>query len=380
MHGVHHPSADVDRLYAPCREGGRGLQQIESTYQSCIVGLERYLRNTSDPYMQMVYECDSGRSPYSIKRMARQFTERLQSDLATDDTLQNAHGNCAANSESVFAEASRMDAERFRTCSSSLRVRSWSEKPLHGQYRRLTEQSSVDAKKTYGWLKAADLPAATEGLVVAAQDQALRTRYYERNILHQDVSPTCRVCSAGLETVDHIVAGCSAMAPTDYTDRHNQVASIIHWDICCHFGVPVESRWYRHQPDRLVETDDMVLMWDTTIPTAKKVKANRPDICLRNKKSNSCLLIDISCPADGNIDRKHAEKLAKYGDLRLEVSRMWQCRTSVVPVVLGALGTVHAGIARWLDMIPGHHNLQHLQKTVLLGSTRILRKVMSSSV
>ena len=137
---------------------------------------------------------------------------------------------------------------------------------------------------------------------------------------------------------------------------------------------------YRHQPDRLVETDDMVLMWDTTIPTAKKVKANRPDICLRNKKSNSCLLIDISCPADGNIDRKHAEKLAKYGDLRLEVSRMWQCRTSVVPVVLGALGTVHAGIARWLDMIPGHHNLQHLQKTVLLGSSRILRKVMSSSV
>ena len=31
-------------------------------------------------------------------------------------------------------------------------------------------------------------------------------------------------------------------------------------------------------------------------------------------------------------------------------------------MVLGALGTVHAGIARWLDIIPGHHNLQHLQK------------------
>ena len=57
---------------------------------------------------------------------------------------------------------------------------------------------------------------------------------------------------------------------------------------------------------------------------------------------------------------------------------MWHCRTLVVPVVLGALGTVHVGIARWLDIIPGHHNLQHLQKTVLLGSTRILCKVMSS--
>ena len=57
---------------------------------------------------------------------------------------------------------------------------------------------------------------------------------------------------------------------------------------------------------------------------------------------------------------------------------MWQCRTLVVPVALAALGTVDTGIARWLDFIPGHHNLQHLKKTVLLGSSRIIRKVMSS--
>ena len=30
------------------------------------------------------------------------------------------------------------------------------------------------------------------------------------------------------------------------------------------------------------------------------------------------------------------------------------------------------------DIIPGHHNLQHLQRRVLLGSSQILRKVMSS--
>ena len=163
--------------------------------------------------------------------------------------------------------------------------------------------------------KDTNLPAATEGLVVAAQDQALRTQYYECKILHRDVSPTCHMCSVGLETVDHIVEGCSALAPADYTDRHNQVASIIHWDVCRHFGVPVESRWYRHHPDKLVETDDVTMMWDTTIPTARKIKANHPDICLRNRKTNTCLLIDISCPADGNIGKKHAEKLAKYSDL-----------------------------------------------------------------
>ena len=83
MHGVHHPSADVDRLYAPCNEGGRGLQQIEAMYKSCIVGLECYLRDSSDPYMQLVYECDSGRSRYSIKSMACRFTAQLRRDLRT---------------------------------------------------------------------------------------------------------------------------------------------------------------------------------------------------------------------------------------------------------------------------------------------------------
>ena len=48
---------------------------------------------------------------------------------------------------------------------------------MHGQYRRHTEQPSLDTKETYGWLKAATLPAATEGLVVAAQDRALQTPY-----------------------------------------------------------------------------------------------------------------------------------------------------------------------------------------------------------
>ena len=74
MHGVNHSAADVDRLYAPCSNGGRGLQQIESTYQSCIVRLNCYLADGSDPFVQMTRECDSGKSSHSIKRMACRFT------------------------------------------------------------------------------------------------------------------------------------------------------------------------------------------------------------------------------------------------------------------------------------------------------------------
>ena len=46
---------------------------------------------------------------------------------------------------------------------------------MHGQYHRLTEQPLVDIQETYGWLKSANLPDATEGMGFAAQDQAVRT-------------------------------------------------------------------------------------------------------------------------------------------------------------------------------------------------------------
>ena len=266
-------------------------------YKSCIVGLECYLRDSSYPYMQLVYECDSGRSRYSIKSMACRFTAQLRRDLAKDDTSQDLHGSGTVASDGVFEQAPQMDAKHFRMCNSSLRVRSWSRKPMHGQYRRLTEQSPVDTKETFGWLKAANLPGATEGLVVAAQDQALRTRCYEHHILHRDVRPTCRVCSAGLETVDHIVAGCSAMAPTDYTDRHNQVASIIHWNICRHFQVLVECRWYRHQPDRLVETDDIVVMWIRPSPLQGRSKpTDRTSVSETRRLTPACSLTSAVLP------------------------------------------------------------------------------------
>ena len=177
--------------------------------------LNCYLADSSDSFIQMIRKCDSGKSSHSIKRMACRFTAQLQRSLAKDDKSQNLHRNASILVEGGFEQAHETDARHYSTCCSSLRVRFWSEKPMHGQDLRLTEQPPVDMKETYGWLKAANPPAATEGMVVADQDQALRTRYYERKILYRDVSPTCRMCSVGLETVDHIVAGCSALAPMD---------------------------------------------------------------------------------------------------------------------------------------------------------------------
>ena len=96
---------------------------------------------------------------------------------------QNLHGSGTVATDGVFEQAPQMDVKYSHICSSFLHVRSWSRKPMHGQYCCLT--MPVDMKKTLGWLK-------------AMPDQALQTWYYEHHILHQDVSPTCHMqCRPG---------------------------------------------------------------------------------------------------------------------------------------------------------------------------------------
>ena len=48
----------------------------------------------------------------------------------------------------------------------------------------------------------------------------------------------------------------------------------------------------------------------------------------------------MTIPTDRNISVKEFDKLSKYKDLQIEIERMWQLKTTVIPVVIGALGMV----------------------------------------
>jgi len=50
-----------------------------------------------------------------------------------------------------------------------------------------------------------------------------------------------RMCYKEEEHMKHIVAGCTTFGPSEYTNRHNKVASYIHW-ICKHMGLQVTDQ------------------------------------------------------------------------------------------------------------------------------------------
>jgi len=256
------------------------------------------------------------------------------------------------------------------------------QKPLHGQFLKHFSKPYVDKHLSLNWLSSSGLKGETESLIIAAQDQALSTRYYQKNILKQNVDSKCRKCGNCEEHISHIISGCSILAPSEYLFRHNKVASFIHWMICKHNQIEVSDKWYEHQPLKAVTTNDITVMYDMAVFTDKLIKANRPDIIYHNKAENMCLLIDVSIPDDNNLMSKEAEKLSKYKDLELEIRKMWNTKTRVVPVVVGALGLLKNGFEKNIEFIPGltKKNITDLQKITLLGTANILTNFLDVNV
>jgi hypothetical protein len=55
---------------------------------------------------------------------------------------------------------------------------------------------------------------------------------------------------------------------------------------------------------------------------------------------------------------------------------MWNVRANVIPVIIGATGTVSKSSRKPLNSISGKHEAKELQKTAILGTAHILRKVL----
>jgi len=49
---------------------------------------------------------------------------------------------------------------------------------------------------------------------------------------------------------------------------------------------------------------------------------------------------------------------------------------NVIPLIIGATGTISKSFRKYVSNIPGKHEVKELQKTAILGTAHILRKVL----
>jgi len=76
------------------------------------------------------------------------------------------------------------------------------------------------------------------------------------------------------------------------------------------------------------------------------------------------------------LNTKGTEKLSMYEDLEIELSRMWEVRTKIVPIIIGALVTIKKGLDQKLQLLPGQPSTIGLQKITLLSTANIIRKLL----
>ena len=173
MHKALHPRDSVCRLYLPRKEGCRGLIAVEDCIDIAKLGLERYISRSD---------------------------ERL---------IIAARREKVTSSESEEGFILRMSMERKSE---------WKEKALHGQHLRQTE--NIASRDSWIWLTKGNLKKEIEGLLMAAQDQALQTNLIKAKIdksLYDTLYDTkCRMCKEGDESVTHIISQCKKLAQKEY--------------------------------------------------------------------------------------------------------------------------------------------------------------------
>ena len=293
MHKALHPKSDVDRLYLPRNEGGRGLQSTQDTIELAILGLDNYVRN-------------------SHEKLITAAREDSNEDLETE--------------------------EEFKQRKHSERKGRWCEKVLHGQYPRQTKD--IVSKESWKWLKEGSIKRETESLIFAAQEQALRTNQIKAKIDQSPADDKCRMGGNANETINHLTNECAKMAQKEYKRRHDLVGKKIHWEICRKFGVEVSKKWYQHEPEAVVENEKSKILWDMNIQTDHIIEARPPDMVDIDKAKNHCQIIDFAIPYDSRVEQKEVEKKEKYQDSARELKKIWNMKATITPVVIGALGAI----------------------------------------
>ena len=108
------------------------------------------------------------------------------------------------------------------------------------------------------------------------------------------------------------------------------------------------------------------------------IEASRPNIAVVDNVKKETMIIDVAIPGDTTVCNKEREKIEKYSLFKYEIARLWQMKKVVViPTAVGELGTITTKFERSIESLGIEIRIEHVQKSALLGTARIIRKVLS---
>ena len=140
-----------------------------------------------------------------------------------------------------------------------------------------------------------------------------------------------------------------------YKTGHDWVGKVSHWELCKKLKFDHTNKWYKYILAPVLVNDTHKLLWDFEIHTDHLISARRPDLIIINKKKKKkkregiCKIIDCAVPATNRIKLKEYEKKDKYLDPARELKKLWNMKVTIIPIVIGAFGTVTKGLLKGPD-------------------------------
>ena len=150
MAGSLHKRSDLERLYTPRKQGGRGLTSVEDIFTSRTASLATHIENNKDrnPFLQKVYEHDQLR----LFRVANEFKQYLE-----------------VQSQQL---ASKQVGQEIRKALRSNHEKNWTDKVTHGSNRKIVkEDSKVNQSLSVKWIHNSILTSHIEAYMFAIEEQ-----------------------------------------------------------------------------------------------------------------------------------------------------------------------------------------------------------------
>ena len=101
-------------------------------------------------------------------------------------------------------------------------------------------------------------------------------------------------------------------------------------------------------------------------------------ILARRPEKKNCIIVDFAVPADHRIKLKECEKKDEYLNLARVLEKLWNVKVTIIPVGIGAFGTVTKGLLKGLEDLEVGGREETIQTTTLLKTARIPRRVLET--
>jgi hypothetical protein len=135
MYKVHHPKADIDRLYVKRKEEERGLVQVEAAYKAVITSIAEYL-NTNYKVDQLVNIFKSYESTQPTVNSIIKTAAKIAVELSQPNEKSDAKQEGIQHTKAILGEVLKNKCKN---------------KVIHGQYIRNIDSLLVKKTRSSGF-------------------------------------------------------------------------------------------------------------------------------------------------------------------------------------------------------------------------------------